>query len=220
MIAFKINEVRIFIPTRWADVTAEQYVALLTLAPTLRHHIGLFTNIPIAVLEVAEIKNLEKISEALDFLNYPPEMGPGPTPMVGRYIIPVDVSLQSVGQFEDLRALLNKFPRNPDGTFPQALTIDDNIKIADLYLTACAIYVQKIKDGKYDFAKVPEIKEELNKASCIEVMQTGAFFLFRPLNSSRPSTNRFRKLTTRLKKWIQALPGYQKTLDSLQRSSK
>lgn len=202
MIPFKINEVRILIPTQWSDVTAEQYVALLTLPPTLKHHIGLFTNIPVAVLEVAEITNLEDISAALSFLNFPPDMGPGPTPTVGKYILPVDITLQSVGQFEDLRVLLNKFPGNLE-----TLTIEDNIKIADLYLTACAIYVQKIKDGKYDFTKVTDVKEELKKASCIEVMQTGAFFLFRPLNTSKPITNRFRKLTTRLRKWSQGLLG-------------
>ena len=138
------------------------------------------------------------------------------TEMVGRYVLPKDITLQSLGQFEDLRGLLKKLPTKKMEDFDY----EDHEKVSDLYLTACAIYVQKVKDGKYDYTKVAAVKEELKNYPCTEVIGTGAFFLYRPLNISLSLTSRFLILASRLKKLIQGLPGYQRTLDFLLRSSK
>jgi hypothetical protein len=213
MIAFKISGQSYKFPTRWEDVTYTQYIYHIY-PRSLSETISCFTGIPVKTLESAQIKGLEKINIALEFIRTVPHFER--TKLVGPYCLPQDVTLQSLGQFEDLRALLVKMPKKPMEEFE----FEDHVTLEDLYLSACAIYVQKIKDGKYDFTKVESVREELKGYSCAEVIGTGSFFLFRPLNISPPSMSLYRKLTTRLKRWSQALPGYQKTLDFLQRSTK
>lgn len=205
MITFKLNNQRYSFPTRWEDVTFQQYVNLLHTS-SIADLIHIFTGISRETLQESEIKNLEQINLALSFLSTPPKFER--SRMVGPYALPQDVTIQSTGQFEDLRALLLKLPKDP---------LAEPEITADLYLSACAIYCQKLKDGKYDPNKVPEPKEELKQYSCMEVLGTGSFFLFKPLPLSRPTTNPFPKFFQRLKNMIVALPGYQKTLVLLQR---
>jgi hypothetical protein len=212
MITFKISGNKFQIPTCWQDVTYSQYIALLTLPNSLIHYINLFIGIPVETLEKAELKNLEKISLALSFLTIQPKFEAEPTRMVGPYVLPSDVTLKSLGQFEDLRALMHKAPK-------ELATTEDNLRMSDLYLEACAIYAQKVRDGVYDPEKVPQLKEELNNCSCIEVIQTGAFFLFRPHNTLTSTQSRYQRLSQRLKRLLVDLPGYQKSLDFLLHSS-
>ena len=109
MITFKINGKPYQFPTRWDDVTYSQYVALLYTS-RLTEHISIFTGLDIATLESAEIRGLEKISLALSFLSISPKFER--TGMVGPYVLPSDVTVQSTGQFEDLRGLLMKMPKD------------------------------------------------------------------------------------------------------------
>lgn len=210
MITFKINGAKYQIPTAWDNVTYNQYIELLKAPNSLLHYIHIFTSIPIDTLQKAEFKNLERIAIALSFLSIPPKFEGHPTPMVGPYVTPKDVTIESLGQFEDLRGLIQKLPKETP----------DPVVISDLYLEACAIYVQKLKDGKYDHSKVSEVKNILKYCSCVEIIQTGSFFFYRPLNMSTPTTNRFQRAIQRMKRFSQGLPGYQSTLDFLLPSSK
>lgn len=212
MIPFKINGTRHNLPTCWNDVSYAHYIELIKAPNSLPHYISIFTRIPVETLQKAELKNLERIALALSFITIPPKYEGKPTPMVGPYTMPKDVTLQSVGQFEDLRGLLTKIPED-------RTTIESTVQIAELYLEACAIYVQKIKDGSYDYYKVPDVMRELRAYSCIEITQTGAFFLFKPVTSLTPTRTRYQNIAQRVRKLIQDLPGYQRTLDLLQRSS-
>lgn len=213
MITFKISGKQYKIPTCWQDVTYSQYVYHIY-PRRLTETISCFTGIPVKTLENSELKGLEKINIALAFMTLSPKFER--TLMVGPYVLPVDITLQSLGQFEDLRALLTKMPKKPMEEFEYT----DHEILSDLYLSACAIYIQKVKDGKYDYTKVEAVKQEIKNYSCAEVIGTGSFFLFRPLNISPPTTSLYQRLATRLRRWSQALPGYQKTLDFLQRSTK
>lgn len=210
MITFKIAGKKYELPTRWEDVTYRQYVALLRTS-RLTDHISVFTGIDRKTLESAELRGLEKISISLSFLSFSPNFKR--TKVVGPYVMPEDVTVQSLGQFEDLRALINRMP--PKDADP----IEAGETIADLYLEACAIYCQKLKDGKYDSTKVPQVKEELKDCSAAQVIGTGGFFFYKPLNMSPPTMPLYRRFFQLLKKWIRALPGYQKTLDFLAPSS-
>ena len=211
MITLRINGEKFPIPTEWSDVSFKDYINLLSLPNSLLHYLHLFTGIPLESLQKAQIANLEKIALALSFLTIPPKFEPGVTKMVGPYVIPEDVTLQSLGQFEDLKALLQKVPQTLDA-------IEDVIKLHDLYGTACAIYIQKLKHGEYNFSRVPQVREEIDNFSCTQVIQTGSFFLFRPLTISKPTATRFQIIAQRLRKSIQDLPGYQKTLEYMHRS--
>jgi hypothetical protein len=209
VITYKINGTKYSFPTCWEDVTYSQYVALIR-THSLTDHISVFTGIPRETLESAELRNLEKISLTLSFLSFSPKFEK--TKLVGHYFVPEDITINSTGQFVDLTNLLRKLPQ--ELTTPEA-----SEELADLYLTACAIYCQKLKDGKYDWFKVPAVKEELKAFPCHQVCGTGAFFLFKPVPSSKNIMIRFQNLAQRLKRWSQELPGYQKTLDLLQRYS-
>lgn len=213
MITFKVNSEKHQFPTVWDEVTYSQYIRLLTAPNSLPHYIHIFTGIPLETLQKAELKNLEKISLALSFLTISPKFDTDakPSKMVGPFVLPKDVTLSSLGQFEDLKALLNRMPKD-------LLTIENQLLISDLYLEACAIYTQKVRDGVYDNLKVPEVKELLKNYSCMEVTQTGSFFLFRPLHILTNTQSRFQNIKARLKKSIQDLPGFSESLDLLQRS--
>jgi len=214
VITFKINKEKFKLPTSWSDVTYQQYVALLTLPDSLLHQINLFTKIGLDILFTAELRNLESISQALSFLNIAPKVVEDkPTRMVGAYTLPKDCTIESLAQFEDLRGLLNKRP-------PDLSTVDNRVQFAELCLEACAIYIQKLKDGKYDSLRVPQVKDDLREESCIEVIQSGGFFLAKPLHTSMNMRLRYQKVMQRLKRLLQDLPGYQKSLDFLQHSSK
>lgn len=207
MIPFKINGQKLIFPTRWADVTYRDYVKLLYTPDSLLHYVALFSGIPIETLMKAEIKNLDKLAIALSFLTIPPKMELSATPLIGPYVTPKDVTIESLAQFEDLRNLLKQWPKEPDA-----------VKLAELYLKAAAIYCQKLKDGKYDYTKVPAMEDELHNYSCIEVTQSGGFFLFRLANSSPPTPRRFQNIIRLLKKWIQALQDYRRILVSSRHS--
>lgn len=213
MIVFKINGVKYNLASCWDEVTYYQYIRLLSAPNSLPHYIHIFTGISLETLEKAELKNLERISIALSFLTISPKFDTDakPSKMVGPYVLPKDVTLSSLGQFEDLKALLNRMPKD-------LTTTENQLLISDLYLEACAIYTQKVKDGAYDNLKVPEVKELLKNYSWMEVTQTGSFFLFRPLHILTNTQNRYQSIKARLKKSIQDLPGYKESLDLLQRS--
>jgi hypothetical protein len=204
VITFKIAKYLYPIPTCWSDVTYRQYLALLD-SKSLTDQIHIFTGIPKETLETAELKNLEKITLALSFLYIAPKFER--TQLVGPYTLPMDITIQSTGQMESLKRLL---PQLKDPA-------QEPVKFADACLTACAIYCQKIKDGKYDFDKVPDVKEELKDYSCAEVIGTGAFFLARPWSLSTPLMSPYQSFILRLKNMSRALPIFQKILGSLQR---
>lgn len=207
MINFKINGKSYPFPTQWSDVTYQQYIDLLHTS-RLTDHIHVFTGIPKETLLRAEIPNLEKISIALSFLSFTPNFPR--TDLVGRYLVPSDVTIQSLGQFEDLRSLAAKIPKD-------RTQIESIEKLSDLYLSACAIYCQKERDGEYDYTKTASVKEELKNYPCNEVIGVGGFFLFKPSNSSTPIMRGFQKVVQHLKKLSQGLPGYRMTLDFLLR---
>jgi hypothetical protein len=192
MITFKINGKSVDIPHRWEDVTMRQYIALLTIPSTLRDHISFFTGIPIETLMLVEIHNLETIAEALSFLRVPPEYEPGPTKNLGEYVLPEDIKIKSLGQFEALRVLFQRMPKDLN-------TSEGWLQIADLYVEACAIYLSKT-DELFDESKVPQLKEVVYSFSCVEVMRTGAFFLFKPVNSLTTMKNHSRSIAQHLKK--------------------
>ena len=209
MIKIKVNGSKPYeIPTDWSDITYSQYITLLQVPSTLIHQIHLFTGIPLETLKDAEYKNLEKIAIALSFINLLPKAEEGPKD-IGKYFVPKDVTIESLGQFEDLRGVMNRKP--------EKLDVEGSLQWADMCLEACSIYVQKLKDGKYDSSKVSGVKEELKSYPAMAIIQTGSFFFGKLLLTLQPTTSPYQNLSQRLKKLLQDFPGYQKSLDLLQR---
>lgn len=212
MITFKINGQKYLIPSTWSDVTYSQMIAIIE-RPTLVDQISIFTGIDKQTLIKSEFKNVETIALTLSFLTTPPPFEAKPTMLIGPYVLPSDVTILSLGQFEDLRQLLSKGPKKIETTM-------DHLQMNNLYLEACAIYVNKLEYGEYLPENTYKIKEKLKQYSCMEVISTGAFFLFRPLNLSTPTKRRSPSIIQRLKKLIVGFPGYRRTLDRLLPSTK
>jgi hypothetical protein len=212
MITFKILDKKVPIPTSWRDVTYSQYVYMIV-PRTFVEYIHLFSGIPLETLNSAQIKNVDKLSLALSFLSLSPDLTR--TETVGPFILPGMPQFESLGQFEDLRNLVKKYPRKERKDFDYT----DLETECELYLTACAIYFQKVQDGSYNSSKVEKVKDELRSASAVEVLSNGAFFFAKGLNLSLPQMTLYQKATRAMKRFLQAFPGYQKTLDFLQRSS-
>ena len=199
MIPFKINNVRYQIPTQWSDVTMRQYVGLLNVPNGLQHQISFFTGIPVEVLMKVELHNLEKIAIALSFLTTAPKFEPGPSPTLAGQKIPTDITIKSLGKLEYLKGLMSRIPKD--------LT-DSYAALADLYTEACAVYLM----NDFDPELMPETKATVYTYPCTEVMRTGAFFLFKPLNLMRNTATRSPSITQRLRRWSQGLPGYRRIL--------
>lgn len=212
MITFKILDKRVPIPTTWSDVTYSQYVYLI-IPRTFTEYIHLFSGIPLETLNYATIKNIDKLSLALAFLSIRPDMTR--TEVVGPYILPGQPQFESLAQFEDLRSLVKQYPQKERKDFDYT----DFETECELYLQSCAIYFQKARDGVYNQSKVKEVADELREASAVEVLSNGAFFFAKALNLSPPSMTRFQRAIRATKRFLQGLPGYQKTLAFLQRST-
>lgn len=211
MITFKIAGKTTLIPTTWADVTYSQYVYMI-IPRTFTEYIHLFSGVPLETLNKAQVKNVDKLGLALSFLSWPPNLSER-TAMVGPFALPGKPQFESLGQFEDLRNLIKEYPHKERKDFDYA----DFEKECEVYLQSCAIYFQKARDGEYNAAKVKEVADQLRGASAVEVLSNGSFFFAKALNLSTPSTMLYQRVTRAMKKYLQAFPGYQKTLAFLQR---
>lgn len=212
MIPFKILGKSYNFPTVWGDVTYSQYIYLL-IPRAFPEYIHLFTGIPLETLYNSHIKNVDRLSLALAFMSIRPNMER--TPIVGKFILPGQPQFESLGQFEDLRNLVKRYPHKERKDFDYT----DLEAECEIYLEACAIYFQKIRDGVYDSSKVPLVMDELRNAPAVEVLSNGAFFFAKALNLSLPSMKLYQRAIQATKRFLRAFPGYQRTLDFLQRSS-
>lgn len=210
MITFKIDGKKCPIPTRWEDVTYSQY--LYHVYPrTFPETLSCFAALPLERLQAATFTNLDKISLALAFMTISPKFDR--TEVVGGYPVPGNPYVELLAQFEELRALIKRYPKKPREEFEYS----DYETESEVYLHACAIYMQKVIDGKYNSKRIEKTKKHLKTLSCVEVIGNGAFFFAKALNLLPPSTSRFQRAIQAMKKLLPEFPGYQKTLDSLQR---
>lgn len=186
MIKFTLDGESVGIPSRWSDLTVRFYKQILDAKSDIVKLIALFTGMDEKRVKKVKIIGMERLFEAISFLNSVPDF----TVMadkIGPYKIPKDVTIESLGQFEDLRALSKNMPEKP---LPE-YTLEDTKSLIDLYVSACAIYCQKVRDKEYDFDKAKAMESEIWDYPCDQVLSAGAFFLVKPLallNSTRKNS--------------------------------
>lgn len=200
MVTFKLSGKKYQFPTRWEDVTYSLYVDLLA-TKDLADVLSVLTGIKTEVIRAAEIKNLAAINTALAFMNKPPDFTKRPA-MLNDIKMPKLITAESLAQFQDVEHTRARLPAKTTEEY----TIEDHKLTASLYLRAAAIYYCKQKFGKYDSGMLDGIEEELQKASCMEVISLGSFFLFRPINSPKSIIQTFRNIFLPKKKKRPALP--------------
>lgn len=173
MITFKVNGKPLKVKSCWDDVSYKEYISILNAAGDQSKILSILTGIPYEKIRKAKIQGAEQLLIAVQFATKPIEIGHNLT-QVGKYKLPLkggkfDVRFESLGQFEDLRTIMTKDIKEPS----------DLLKA---YPKAVAIYLQKIRDGEYDFQKADEMESEVLTLPCREVMTAGTFFLIKLLN--------------------------------------
>lgn len=188
MIPFRLNDQEINVPSEWKDISYDQYLQTIDAGDDLIKIVSILTGVAEETLRGAEIKGLNTLLAAIDFVRHGASFDQRPESIGnGKYPVPKDIAIENLAQFEDLRNLSRNWPIRP--TPPEDIKSPLQVEafeqrviafskdIAHRYLLACAIYCQKIRDGKYDHRKALEMVDEIKTYSCAEVMPAGAFFM-------------------------------------------
>lgn len=135
--------------------------------------ISVFTGYTREQLMASQISGLDILIAALSFTTkgmdvpkYTAQVGPFKLKANSKGVF--DIQQESLGQFEDCRQVISK-----NGDQQGA----DNI--AEMYIKIIAIYLQKIRDGEYSYAKAVEMMPEIYEYPAVEVLSLGSFFFIR-----------------------------------------
>lgn len=175
MIPFKVNGKTIKVKSTWDDVTYGEYLQIIDAGPDTSLILSILTGVPHETLRKAKIKGADQLLMVVGFANTSPEILPT-IQQVGPYKLPLkggkfEVQFESLGQFEDLRAVMAK-------------DIKGSADVLRSYPKAVAIYLQKIRDGEYDGLKAQDMESEVLALPCREVLTAGSFFLLKLLTLS------------------------------------
>lgn len=164
MITLYVNKKPYEIPVSWDETKFWQYQGVLNApadAPD-SYFMALFLKMDYEEFKKCELKGFEKAMVSLTFLKTAPTWIARPA-KIGKYILPADLTLESVGQYEDMKALVKGKSDIKD--------------LVNEYPKVCAIYCQKSRDGSYDYQKAMTMAEELIELPAREVVETASFFL-------------------------------------------
>jgi hypothetical protein len=148
------------IPTRWEEVTFNQFIKLAGCASNYVKIVSVFTGLDEDIISRTPFANMETFDKMLGFINtkIPSAF---PKSIIG-YTLP-DLNDEFKNVFHIIRDDI-KLAREP-------------IKRLERYTIYCAIYACKEKYGKYDWKKAEEMKDEFLEAPAPEVLAVGNFTL-------------------------------------------
>lgn len=165
----------------WDDLSLHQYIQVLNSKGGTAEAISICTRKPINEIEKSIIIGLDQVLITISFLRTVPEV-PGYTSKVGKYNLPVtkdgrfDIQFESLAQFEDMRAALNRILVK-DGKY-------DITGLTKAYAEFVSIYIQKLRDGQYEPEKAKAMIPEVMEMPALEVISAGSFFFLRLLSLS------------------------------------
>jgi hypothetical protein len=176
MIHFKLNGKKVSIKSSWDELTFTEYCEILKNKLDTIGLISLFSGIDCEILKKATIIGLDEVLISLSFLNTPPVV-PGYVDKVGKYVLPItggkfNIQFEALGQFEDMRSIIKKLPSDT----PYALT--------ESFPAMVSIYLQKVRDGEYNYQKAQEMIPEIRLMPALEVISLGSFFFVKLLSLS------------------------------------
>ena len=170
MITLKINREPREMPASWEDLTFKQYNILLQAKPETRwtELIAAWLQIDYETFQNATLIGFESVLAAMHFIKEPPVWGTENPKRVREFILPENITLETVIQYEHMKklALVNKEFKD---------------KVAD-YPMIVAIYCQKARDGAYNYDKAREMAAEFQNANAREIIEAGNFFLVKLLS--------------------------------------
>lgn len=185
MVNFKVNGQKVVIPSSWQEVKFNLYCEVLKGKADLLKIVSIASGLNYETVKNATVIGLESVIQALNFLNTIPEV-PGYTPTVGKYNLAntkdgkFDIQFESLAQFEDMRIHLNKIAIK-DQKY-------DIVSLTETYAVFVAIYLQKIRDGKYNPEAAQAMILEVYEMPALEVISAGSFFFLKLLSLSSGTT--------------------------------
>lgn len=181
MIQFKINGKKVPMPSKWEELTFNQYLQILNIPDDLLKLVSILSGLNYENIKESTVLGLESVIQAISFLNTPPQIE-GYTPRVGPYSLPAtkdgkfDIQFESLAQFEDMRGIMKVLPFKDNKYDITALT--------KAYARFVAIYLQKIRDSKYDPEKAKAMVSEVEEMPALEVICAGSFFFLKLMSLS------------------------------------
>jgi hypothetical protein len=173
MITFKLNGKQVSIPSSWDDVTMRQYLEIIKIKDDFLKLVSICSGADYEILKKATISGLEDVIQAVSFVRLPPIL-PENVTEIGGYKIPVNnkggfnIQFESLAQFEDMRKIM-------------MAGNSDSEKLTEDFVKYVAIYLQKIRDGEYDYDKAEMMRDEVLNMPALKVIALGGFFLGRLL---------------------------------------
>jgi hypothetical protein len=166
MIKFKINGKPAQIKSSWEEVTMQEYCEIIKGTLDSAKIISIFTKIPYENVKEATINGLESVLETLSFLNSVPEIPVKPV-KCGKFSIPDGkIEFESLALFEDMRSEMRKSPQDIAGFTAH-------------YAQFVCLYLQRLRDGKYNYTAAKEMIPEIMEMPALEVLSLGNFFLIK-----------------------------------------
>lgn len=213
MIKIKVNNQEHQFPTSWDDLSFRQYIDIWKEMENGADHLKLISIMASVELTPSmTIIGIDQLLMAAGFIYQPSKFEESYT-MIGPYKIPMnskegwDIRFESLGQFEDMRAVFNKVKDS---------LLDHTIQ----YSRYVAIYLQKVRDGEYDPLKVDSMEESVQDYPAGQVIALGGFFFGKLYASLRGIKKDFLNTPPSLKKSRPATKNSKRRSASTPRSPK
>lgn len=174
------------IPTKWDEVTFQQFIELESCGNDMVKVLALFTGVEESILRKARIVGLENVLKTLSFVTIPDYNRKVPDTILG-YKIPRNLEFETMGQYADIKAVVDKGLQG--------------MELLKQYAYFCAVFAT----NPYDADEADKKVQEFFNAPCTEVMAVGNFTFLKLIALSQPTIPNSHRLLTLLRSWKLAL---------------
>lgn len=206
MITIKANGKKYEYPTQWDDLNFKTFLLLIDFNLKKIDAIRIILEeIGIYLKPGDKIEGLETIMASSVFLDVSPVIDSQPE-RLGDFYFPKDISFETIEQFEDVRAEIERISK-----------IENNLREQSEALAFyAAVYCQGQKEP-YDSEKARFLSKSFLELPCLEVMAAGSFFQSKCLSMQSGKPMSFLRQNILMKKNRQGLGKFRRCLVSMER---
>lgn len=187
MISRKFNGEVVSYPGSWDEINFFQYLQLSLGVSSDAELVAIMTGMPIEQVEYSTdiVAYGDILNSFMWYADVPEFKKPGSLVIEGKTIeLPKDIGNHSVRQFEQLKAIIAELYVDSEPNYNQVI---------QKYPMMCAIYIQPLLDGKYDYSKVKELSDKLYMLPAKDIVGLGTFFFKRLIDLLVGMTNEQQK---------------------------